>query len=68
MGIRGNVSGIGDRSAMFFIFPFKNSLVSSFSPDDREWASGAMSAALATGAATKKTAASGVASLSRVTG
>ena len=65
-------------SAMFFIFPFENISVSSFSPDDRKWESGAMvkaavsaaeaAAEVAAGAAAAKTAASGVDSFSRVTG
>ena len=44
-------------SAMLFMFPFENSSVSSFIPDDRNCASGAM-----------VKAASGVASLLRVAG
>ena len=57
-------------SAMLFMFPFKNSSVFSFSPDDRKWASGAMAVAVvaaATRAAAGKTSAK-VDSLLRVTG
>ena len=48
------VDSIVSLSAIFFIFPFENSSVSSFSPDDRKWASGAIleaaAAAVETGA------------------
>ena len=51
-------------SAMLIIFPFKNISVSSFSPDDSKWSSGAMlevAAAAVVAAREEKTAASGVA-------
>ena len=61
-------------SSMFFMLPFENISVTSFSPDDRKWefwemaeAKGAAAAAVAAGSMVAKTVASGVASLSRVT-
>ena len=60
-------------SEMFFMFPFKNSSVSRFSPNGRKWASGAMDvadisapAAVVAESAAAKTAASGVGSFLRV--
>ena len=56
---------------MLFMFLFQNISVSSFSPDDRKWASGAMAevtAAVEAVAAVAKTAESGVDSLLRVAG
>ena len=56
-------------SDIVFMLPFKNISVSTFSPDDRKWASGAMAeaeTAVTTGAAAEKTTASGVDSLLRV--
>ena len=53
-------------SVMFFMFLFENISVSSFILDDRKWASGAMlevavaAVEVAEGAATEKTASSGV--------
>ena len=58
-------------SAILFMLPFENSSVSNFIPDDRKWASGAMSeakvATVAMGTAAAKTVAYGVDSFSRVT-
>ena len=52
--------------------PFQNISVSSFSPDDRKWASEAMveseTAEVMTGATEVKTLVSGLSSLSRLTG
>ena len=65
------VVSIVSLSAMLFMFPFENITVSSFIPDDRKWASGAIADAAAEvveGVATKKTAASGVDSFLGVTG
>ena len=58
-------------SAMLFMFPFKNIPVSSFRPDDRKWASGAMpevAEAVVLVAVVAKTAASELDSFSRVMG
>ena len=56
------VASIMSFSSMFFMFPFKNISVSSFSPGDRKWASEAMAEAAAAatavpeGEAVRKTA------------
>ena len=64
------VVSIVSLSAMLFIFPSGNISVSSFSLDDRKWASGKMAeaaAAVAEGASASKIAAYMVTSLSNVT-
>ena len=53
---------------MFFMFPFENFSVSSFSPDYRKWESGAIAVSVAVGSAVEKMAASWVASLLSITG
>ena len=59
------VVSIVSLSAMLFMFPFENITVSSFIPDDRKWASGAMveaAAAVAVGVVAVKTESSGLVS------
>ena len=60
---RAGVVSIVSLSYMLFVFPFENSSVSSFIPDDSKWESGTMAEV-----ATEKTPVSGLDSLFRVTG